>query len=365
MKTDLSKNWQLLHAMMNVVPIGMTYIAPDLEVQYANPSIKQFHGFNSESELVGRRLDEIFPPHVMDFIGPIINATLSGETVSFLGRTDAEGGLVLNDENYSKTYYFQTTYIPHQLPSEEIVGFIIIIEEITSLKRAELEVIEKNNYLETFAQMLAHDLKEPVRTIKVYGDILETKLKRKFDKSESKFLRYMIDSAQRLYDFIEGLRTFNAIDIANAPAQMVDLNKVIADVKQNLFLRIQETFARIESDHLPNINAHNVLMLQLFQNLISNGIKFGREEIVPVIRIGVEEKERFYQFSVKDNGIGIREDSFDVIFNLFSRLKHGKEIAGTGLGLAICKKIIKGYGGKIWVESEIGKGSIFYFTLPK
>ena len=350
---------------MNVVPIGMTYIASNLEVKYANPAIKQYHGFNSGSELVGKTLDKIFPPNEMAFIEPIFNATLGGETVSFLGRTDDKGNLRLNDDKFAETFYFQTTYIPHEVDNEKVVGVIIIIEEITSLKRAELELTEQNAYLEKFAHMLAHDLKEPVRNIKTYGDILSNKLSNRIDAQENRFLTYMIDSAKRLYSFIEGLRTFNAIDSGYLAAGEINLNQILTGVKQNLQLSIQENYAKINIQILPIVRANSVLMHQLFQNLLSNAIKFRREEVAAKVNVYHEEKEDHYQITIEDNGIGIREEDQEIIFNLFSRLKTGKDIAGTGLGLSICKKIVESHNGKIWVESEVGKGTKFHFTLPK
>ena len=364
-KNDPFNNWKLLEALMNVVPIGMTYISPSLEVKYANPAIKQYHGFNSGSDLLGKTLDQIFPPQAMDFILPIFNATLGGETVSFLGRTDAQGGLVLNDDDFTETYYFQTTYIPHQAGDDQVLGVIIIIEEITSLKRAELELTEQNAYLERFAHMLAHDLKEPVRTVKTYGDILSSKLNGRIDEQETRFLKYMVDSSQRLYAFIEGLRTFNAIGANNLAYGEINLNAILEGVKENLRLHIQENYAKIDADTLPIVRANSVLMHQLFQNLLSNAIKYSREEVAPKVYLSFEEQETHYLISVKDNGIGIKAEDQEVIFNLFSRIKTDKDTAGTGLGLSICKKIVESHNGKIWVESEVGKGSTFYFTLPK
>lgn len=364
MNNHPSNDWKLLEAMMEVVPIGMTYIAPDLEVLYANPAIKNYHGFNSSSELIGSYINDLFPPHVMEFIRPIINATLNGETVSFLGRTDEQGQLLLNDDNFIETYYFQTTYLPH-VSNETVKGIIIIIEEITSLKRAELELTEKNNYLEQFTHMLAHDVKEPVRTVKTYGDLLSRKLANRLDEQEQRFLVYMIDSAQRLYDFIEGLRAFNAIDSEDLGSSQVNLNSIVQAIKDNLQLRVQETMARIESDNLPVIQANEVLLTQLFQNLVSNGIKFSREEVVPVINIRYTEEEKHHLICIEDNGIGIRKEDQESVFNLFYRLKVKPDAKGTGLGLAICRKIVRYYKGDIWVASTEGQGTTFCFRLPK
>ena len=364
-KNDPFNNWKLLEALMNVVPIGMTYISPSLRVEYANPAIKQYHDFNSGLELIGKTLDQIFPPHAMDFILPFFNATLNGETVSFLGRADEKGGLVLNDDNFAKTYYFQTTYIPHLAEDDQVLGVIIIIEEITSLKRAELELTEQNAYLERFAHMLAHDLKEPVRTVKTYGDILSSKLVGRINQQETRFLNYMVDSSQRLYSIIEGLRTFNAIGSDELTYGEINLNTILEGAKEDLRLHIQENYAKIDAEALPIVRANSVLMHQLFQNLLSNAIKYSREEVAPQVHFSFEEQETYYLIGIKDNGIGIREEDKEVIFNLFSRLKTNKETTGTGLGLSLCKKIVESHKGKIWVESEVGKGSTFYFTLPK
>lgn len=277
---------------MNVVPIGMTYISPSLGVEYANPAIKQYHGFNSSSDLIGKTLDQIFPPHAMDFILPIFNATLSGETVSFLGRTNEKGELILNDDNFTETYYFQTTYIPHLSGDDQVLGVIIIIEEITSLKRAELELTEQNAYLERFAHMLAHDLKEPVRTVKTYGDILSSKLIGRISEQETRFLNYMVDSSKRLYAFIEGLRTFNAIRSDDLTYGEINLNTILEGAKENLYLHIQENQAKVDAEPLPIVRANKVLMYQLFQNLLSNAIKYSREDIAPQVYFPLRSKKQ-------------------------------------------------------------------------
>lgn len=227
------------------------------------------------------------------------------------------------------------------------------------------ELVRSNAELQQFAKIASHDLQEPLRTIEGYANLLAKRYKGRLDKDADEFIDYILDGIGRMLLLIQGVLTHSGIGSTDLkPVEMVDVREVIHTVERNLSLSIQESKATIRYSDLPTVVANKSELLQLFQNLIGNAIKY-RGDIAPVIKISAEENVHEWVFSVEDNGIGIDPQYSDKIFDMFSRL-HGKtQYAGTGIGLAICKKIVETHGGRIWVQSEPGRGSIFLFTLHR
>lgn len=227
------------------------------------------------------------------------------------------------------------------------------------------ELVRSNAELQQFAKVASHDLQEPLRTIEGYANLLAKRYKGKFDADADEFIEFILDGAHRMLQLIQGVLTHSAIGSSDLkPVEMVDIGEVVQSVTRNLQLAIKESGARIEHGELPKVVANKSEMLQLFQNLIGNALKY-RGERAPVIKISAEENVHEWVFSVEDNGIGIDPTYAEKIFDMFARL-HGKtQYAGTGIGLAICKKIVETHGGRIWVQSEPGHGSIFLFTLHR
>lgn len=227
------------------------------------------------------------------------------------------------------------------------------------------ELVRANAELQQFAKIAAHDLQEPLRTIEGYVQLLEKRYKGKLDKDADEFIDFILDGTHRMVQLIQGVLTHSSIGATDLkPVEKVDMDEVVQTVKRNLQASISDAGARVEHDKLPTVIANKSEMLQLFQNLIGNAIKY-RGDRAPVIKISAEENVHEWVFSVEDNGIGIDPKHAEKIFDMFARL-HGKtQYAGTGIGLAICKKIVETHGGRIWVQSEPGRGSIFLFTLHR
>ncbi|MEC4982825.1 MAG: ATP-binding protein [Oscillatoria sp. PMC 1068.18] len=225
------------------------------------------------------------------------------------------------------------------------------------------ELALSNAELEEFAYVVSHDLQEPLRAIIGYTKLLETEYRDRFDETGFEYLDFVVGGARRMQFLIQDLLSYSRIATNGIEFAETDCNQILAQALDNLQVAITEIPVNIHSESLPQVMADPNQILQLFQNLLSNALKFRRQESLE-IQINAELKDnQYWQFSVQDNGIGIKEKYFDRIFQVFKRLHTQREFPGTGIGLAVCKKIVERHGGKIWVESELGLGSIFYFTL--
>lgn len=196
-----------------------------------------------------------------------------------------------------------------------------------------------------------------------YTQLLAERYRGKLDAQAEKYIHYAVDGATRMQAMIQDLLSFSRAGRTENGFHEMDLNLAVKLALENLQPAIKESGAVVKYGGLPMIKAHRTQIVQLFQNLIGNAIKF-RDERAPVIEFGAEEKDGQWIFSVRDNGIGIAAEHVEIVFAIFQRLHTRSEYPGNGIGLAICKKIVERHGGKIWVESEEGKGSTFRFTLP-
>jgi len=245
-----------------------------------------------------------------------------------------------------------------------------IIYDITDRIKAEAELKQKseelarsNKELEQFAYVASHDLQEPLRMVNSYVQLLAERYKDKLDEDANDFIAFAVDGSNRMRILIQSLLEYSRVNRVN-PFVPINVNEVIQKVLRSISGTIEENKAIIKIDALPIIMGDAVLIGQLFQNLILNAIKFKRTEEPPEIIIsGKKINDTEYLFSVKDNGIGIPKEYSEKIFVIFQRLHNKSEYPGAGIGLSICKKIVERHGGKIWVESEQGKGSTFYFTI--
>jgi light-regulated signal transduction histidine kinase (bacteriophytochrome) len=197
-----------------------------------------------------------------------------------------------------------------------------------------------------------------------YVQLLERRYKDKLDDDAKDFIAFAVDGANRMQRLISDLLAYSRIETRGKPFERTDSSSALCDALANLALTIEETNATVTHDPLPTVMADRVQLMQTFQNLISNAIKFRRNGVAPQVHVSAEEKSGQWLFSVRDNGIGIDPKQYDRAFVIFQRLHTRKEYPGTGIGLAVCKRIIERHGGRIWVESGTDKGSTFFFTLP-
>jgi light-regulated signal transduction histidine kinase (bacteriophytochrome) len=228
-----------------------------------------------------------------------------------------------------------------------------------------VDLARSNADLEQFAYSASHDLQEPTRTLVLYSELLSSRYKNVLDEKAEMLLKVLIDSATRMSSLIRDLLAYTRAAGDEQPASPADPNQVLTVVIQNLETTIRENSAVITAERLPPVVGLSAPHLQqVLQNLILNGIKYKRGEDIPRVHISAASRNGSWQFSVKDNGIGIAPAYHDQIFGIFKRLDHRPNTGGTGMGLAICKRILERADGRIWVESEAGKGANFLFTVP-
>lgn len=232
-----------------------------------------------------------------------------------------------------------------------------------SFMKLNQELLRSNKDLENFAYVASHDLQEPLRMVTSFTQLLQQQYKDKLDDNANEYINYAIDGSKRMFELLNGLLAYSRINTKGKTFVKVDLNRVIESVRKSLNLIITERNAVIDSKELPTVDADETQMDLLFQNLIANSIKFSPDP--PRIFISCKVQEDNYTFCVRDEGIGIESQYFEKIFLIFQRLMPREQYEGTGLGLAICKRIVERHEGKIWLESEVGKGTTFIFTIPK
>jgi light-regulated signal transduction histidine kinase (bacteriophytochrome) len=221
----------------------------------------------------------------------------------------------------------------------------------------------RNRELEQFVYIASHDLQEPLRTVNSLTEHLASNYTGNFDENGQKSMRYITQSAARMSNLIKALLDYSRIG-KNLEMSPVNSRAVLDDVRADLAAEIEEARADIRVGALPTVTANRTELRLLFQNLVNNAIKFRRPDADPVINIGSRHHDGEWEFHVSDNGMGISANHHEKIFAIFQRLNNRSEYPGTGIGLAHCKKIVEMHGGRIWVSSEPGRGSTFYFTIP-
>ena len=237
-------------------------------------------------------------------------------------------------------------------------------------KEQELEYMVKrlansNEELERFAYIAAHDLQEPLHKVTSFSKLLNQTCKDTLDSKTKEYLGFCVDGATRMKNLVDDLLEYSRMTEGIEMSHDVDCSEVLNIVLENLSETIKKTKAQVSFDTLPTVKGNPIRFTRLFQNLIINGIKYQKNGNIPIIHVDAIEEKEEWVFSVKDNGIGINQESQEQIFTPFKRLNSKQEYSGTGIGLSICKKIVDAAGGRIWVESKQGAGSIFYVSLPK
>ena len=234
-----------------------------------------------------------------------------------------------------------------------------------SLEQAHIQLKAINEELEQFAYAASHDLKEPLRMIKMYTQFINKRLDNQLDESSKEYMGFVVDGVTRMERLLTDLLEYSRLGRNSRKAKDTDLNDVLLAVINNLTATMQETNTAIKCNELPVIKSTSTEMIQLFQNLIANSIKFRKADVTPLIQIKHEIEEESHHFYFMDNGIGIPPEACDRVFNIFERLHSKSEYEGTGIGLATCKKIVDNLGGKIWVEPGKEQGTTFQFLIPK
>lgn len=245
---------------------------------------------------------------------------------------------------------------------EKIVG---TLTDIHNKKQSANKMKALNVELERFAYLASHDLKEPLRTVTSFTRLFKEEYSNLLDEDGKMYLNFIEKASSRMITLTDDLLNYSQLDDKSLSFEVVDLNLIVSEILEDLQKDIQDNTAEIIVSELPQITCDAVQIRQLFQNLISNSLKYRKPHLAPVIEIGFEAKRRDFQFFVKDNGIGIKKEYHEKIFEVFKRLHSQEEYEGTGIGLANCKRIVDNHEGKMWIKSALNKGATFYFSIAK
>lgn len=325
-----------------------------------SPSIKEITGYTPE-ELIGKpttilQTDE----EEKDVVINLVNEKLI--LINFEKSIKTKLG-VIKHISLSAKLIFDKKGIPHHIDA--------IAQDITQRKENEREIAIQNNKLqiqnkelEQFAYITSHDLQEPLLTLKCFTELVKEEFPDNTNENFKQYLDFILESSNRMQKLVKGLLDYSRIG-KQIEITKVDCKEVVNDAISTLSNIIQKTETQITLGDLPTVEGYSVELIQLFQNLIENAIKFKKKETPLTINISAKQVEDNWLFAVADNGIGIEEHNKEKIFIIFKRLNNREEYSGIGIGLAICKKIIVLHGGTIWVESTLDQGTTFYFTIPK
>ena len=355
-------NGAMFRKLFDVAPDPILIVDREGSIVLANKETERVFGYVS-NDLVGKKIEMLVPEK---YRGGHINHRADFHKSPSLRPMGSGRDLYVRCSDGSELPV-EISLSPMETQSEHFV--IAIIRDISERKRteAELKIANKELYrsnkeLEEFAYIASHDLQEPLRSVAGSCQLLKRRYADKLDASAIEFIDFAVAGAKRMEELIKDLLSYSQVSTKGKEPVLTDLNKVLANVLDNLRVAISDTQAKIIIADLPILPVDEWQVYQLFQNLIANSLKFKSSE-PPRIHIGVTKDDVCWHFSIKDNGIGIDPKYFDRIFLVFKRLHSREEYPGTGIGLASCKKIVERHGGKIWLESAVGAGTTFHFTL--
>ncbi|MEG3897605.1 MULTISPECIES: PAS domain S-box protein [unclassified Microcoleus] len=365
----LRESEERFRAIFEQAAVGIAKTALCGQFLRVNPGFCQIVRY-AESELLQQNWQAITHPDDIEADIEYVRSLLSGKIKTF----SLEKRLICKDE----AVRWANVTVSAMRDAEGTPQYLICaIEDISERKQVQellqasletqtryaQELTRSNADLEQFAYVASHDLQAPLNTITGYAQLLEKRCDNQVDAQANKFIRHIVNSCGRMQALIDDLLEYSRVGSSHKPFELIDCNLVFEDACANLQLAIRKNQASVTRGDLPRVTGDCFQLLQLFQNLISNAIKY-RSSSAPVVFFGAQRQGDNWVFSVQDNGIGIAEEYHRRIFQIFQRLHAQKDYSGTGIGLAICQRIVDRHGGRLWVESEPDRGSTFYFSVP-
>lgn len=356
-------------AIFEQAAVGIAKTALGGQFIRVNPGFCQIVRY-AESELLQKNWQAITHPDDIEADREYVRSLLSGNIQTF----SLEKRLVCKDEavrwaNVTVSAMRDANGTPQYLVCAiEDISQRKLVQELLQASldtqtRYAQELTRSNAELEQFSYVASHDLQAPLSTIAGYAQLLEKRCHNQLDAQGNKFIRNIVNSCGRMQALIDDLLEYSRVGRSEKPFDVIDCNLVFEDACANLQLAIRQDQASVTRGDLPRVRGDSFQLLQLFQNLIGNAIKYRSSE-APMVRVSASRQGDSWVFSVQDNGIGIAEQYHARIFQLFQRLHSQKQYSGTGIGLAICQRIVDRHGGRLWVESEPNRGSTFYFSIP-
>ena len=345
--------------------IGQAAIATDLDgtVNYWNHAAESIYGWTAE-EAIGKNIINLTPSQT--------NEKEAKQIMDLLQKGQTWSGEFQVKKKDGSNFHVSITNSPIYDEKNTVSGIIGISSDITQeVKNKELlekytrELERSNEDLEQFAFVTSHDLQEPLRMISSFMDLLSRKYNDQLDEKAHQYIHFATDGAKRMKQIILDLLDYSRAGDPKERKEVVDLNEVVDDFKHLRRKLILEKSASITTNDLPKITNYKAAITQICHCLLDNALKYSKEDIAPIVEVTAVEKENEWLFSIKDNGIGIDAQFFDKIFVIFQRLHNKDTYEGTGIGLSIAKRHVELLGGKIWVESHLGEGTLFHFTIPK
>ena len=344
-----------------------------------NRGAELMYGYSEEEAFI-TNIDLLTTPDKVEEQKDFIHCLIAGKAItSFETQRVTKDGRVLDIwmtvtklmDDAGKPVGLATTerdITEHKRVVEEVHKLNVELEQRVAERTDELtlyaqRLVRSNAELKEFAYGVSHDLQEPLRMVTSYVQLLEKRYKGKLDPNADEFISYVVEGTIRMKQLLQALSDYSRVGTRSNPMQTVESEKVLEAVLKNLKIVLEETNGTITQGPLPIIIADEMQMLQIFQNLIGNALKFHGPQ-PPLIHVSAKQEGKNWIFSVQDNGIGIDPLYFEKIFIIFQRLHRRDEYPGTGIGLAVVRKIVERHGGRIWVESELDKGTTFYFTIP-
>ncbi|MGA1870503.1 MAG: ATP-binding protein [bacterium] len=360
-ESALQRSEEEIKATLQCTGDAMRVVSEDFTIVRVNNEMGKLSGIN-EQESIGMRCYEQLGGEFCHTDGCTLRRILAGEE-----RVQLE---TLKETRDGKKVPVEIIATPLKVRGKT-TGTVEAYRDITDRKKAENALIQKtlelqrsNKELEQFAYVASHDLQEPLRKIVGFTELIKERYKGKLDAEADEYIMYTVDGAMRMQGLINDLLNYSRVGRGNFPLENRNIEEILDEALANLERTIKESGAKITHNSLPVLRVNASRMRQVFQNLISNAIKFSKKEEIPYVHISVEKKEEMWTFAVRDNGIGIDPQYAERIFQIFQRLHTRAEYSGSGIGLAICKKIVELHEGKIWMESKQGEGATFYFTIP-
>ncbi|MDI6720491.1 MAG: ATP-binding protein [Methanomicrobiales archaeon] len=345
---------ELLRAIVDTVPVMLTYYDPHLGRFLVNNEFRSVLGWSEDDVAEGDLLVRSAVPQDREIAVHLMQSEDPGWHELSVAAKD--GSPV--ESSWTTMNLFDGTRLLVGIDIRDRMRTEKVLKEYAdNLKRS-------NEDLERFAYVASHDLQEPLRNIKNYAQLLARRYSDRLDPDADEFIGYIVEGTTRMQALILDLLEFSRIASRGQPFRPTQPGEILGAVTDSLRLRIEDVGAEIVHDPLPTVMADATQLSQVFQNLLENALKFRREGVPPRVHIAARQDGGEWVFSVADNGIGIEPQYFDRIFTIFQRLHHRSQYPGTGIGLSICKRIVERHGGRIWVESEPGVGSTFFFTLP-